>query len=139
VIVTDSLAVDGGSAKVALSSAMALADSGLQVTVFAAAGVASKELMAHENIRIVCTHQGDALASANKLGGALRGLWNRTARKSMADLLSTLEPENTVVHVHGWTKALSSSRLPDRLPLSSSRSEGLYAYADVSSMYTEGL
>jgi glycosyltransferase involved in cell wall biosynthesis len=107
--VTDTLTIDGGSAKVALGSARALADSGLTVTVFAAAGRADADLTSAPNLRIVCTDQGEALADRNKLGGALRGLWNRKARIEMDRLLATLDPERTVVHVHGWTKALSSS------------------------------
>jgi glycosyltransferase involved in cell wall biosynthesis len=109
VIVTDSLSVDGGSAKVALSSALALAESGLQVTVFAAAGQASNELAACRNLRFISTGQGEALASRDRLRGALRGLWNRTASAKMNALLATLDPQRTVVHVHSWTKALSSS------------------------------
>jgi glycosyltransferase involved in cell wall biosynthesis len=109
VIVTDSLSVDGGSAKVALSSALALAESGLQVTVFAAAGQASDELAACHNVRVICTGQGEALASRDRLRGALRGLWNRRAWAKMNALLATLDPQQTVVHVHAWTKALSSS------------------------------
>ena len=108
-VVTDSLTVDGGSAKVALSSAAALAESGLRVTIFAAGGQVSPDLAAHENVRVVSTGQGDALGAPNRLAGALRGLWNRPARAQMTALLATLDPERTVVHVHGWTKALSSS------------------------------
>jgi glycosyltransferase involved in cell wall biosynthesis len=109
VIVTDSLAVDGGSSKVALTSARALAASGVQVTVFAASGEASAELAACPNLRLVTTGQGDALASGNRIAGALRGIWNGAAYARMTALLATLDRSRTVVHVHGWTKALSSS------------------------------
>jgi len=109
VIVTDTLSVDGGSAKVALGSALALAERGLQVTVFAAAGQPSDELAACCNVRVISTGQGESLASRNRLRGALRGLWNRTASVKMNALLATLDPQQTVVHVHSWTKALSSS------------------------------
>jgi glycosyltransferase involved in cell wall biosynthesis len=111
VIVTDSLEVDGGSAKVALGSARALADRGLHVTVFAASGQASAELADCKNVYIVTTDQGEALASPNRIAGALQGLWNRSAAAQMTALLSTLDPERTVVHVHAWTKALTSSVL----------------------------
>jgi glycosyltransferase involved in cell wall biosynthesis len=111
VIVTDSLAIDGGSARVALGSALALAESGLRVTVFAAAGEPSAELAACKNVRIVSTNQGEALASTNLIAGALQGLWNRSASSRMDALLATLDPERTVVHAHGWTKALSASVL----------------------------
>jgi glycosyltransferase involved in cell wall biosynthesis len=60
-------------------------------------------------VSIVSTGQGYAFASPNRLGGALQGLWNRSAAAKMSALLATLDPERTVVHVHGWTKSLSSS------------------------------
>lgn len=109
VIVTDSLSFDGGSASVALRSAMALARSGLRVTIFAAAGEPNAELRACPNLELITTGQGDALAARNKLGGALRGLWNARAYAAMNALLAPLDPARTVVHLHGWTKALSSS------------------------------
>jgi glycosyltransferase involved in cell wall biosynthesis len=112
VVVTDSLSVDGGSAKVALGSARALAAQGLQVTVFAAGGRISEELADTDSVQIVNTNQGEALSQRNRIGGALRGLWNLTAAKRLAALLSTLDRRHTVVHVHGWTKALSSSIFP---------------------------
>ncbi len=108
-IVTDSLAVDGGSSKVALSSAMALAATGLRVTVFAATGAADAELATCPGVTIVTTNQGEVLSSSNRVLGALRGLWNRMAERRLSQLLSTLDPQRTIVHVHGWTKALSSS------------------------------
>jgi len=37
----------------------------------------------------------------------VRGLWNFAAAKALADLLASLPRESTVVHVHGWAKALS--------------------------------
>lgn len=109
VVVTDSLSIDGGSAKVALGSALALARQGLHVTVFAATGDASPELREAANLDIVCTGQGEALKAQNGLLGALQGLWNRRAYERMSDLLATLDRKQTLVHVHGWTKALSSS------------------------------
>lgn len=109
VVVTDGLTVDGGTAKVALDSALALAENGLRVTVFGGYGEPSRELAEHPNVRIVSTGQTHALASRNPLGGSLRLIWNRRAHRQMTDLLATLDPARTVVHVHCWTKALSSS------------------------------
>jgi len=109
VVVTDSLSIDGGSGKVALDSALALAESGKRVTVFAASGRASAELAACANISIVCTEQTYALESSSLLAGAIQGIWNRAAHAKMKRLLATLDPTHTVVHFHGWTKALSSS------------------------------
>jgi glycosyltransferase involved in cell wall biosynthesis len=109
VVVTDSLSIDGGSANVALRAAIAVAQTGIEVTVFAAAGEAWPDLLACKNLRIVCTGQGDTLSAPNRIGGALRGLWNPVAFSTMSALLATLDPATTVVHLHGWTKALSAS------------------------------
>jgi glycosyltransferase involved in cell wall biosynthesis len=109
VVVTDSLTIDGGSANVALRGAMAVAQTGIEVTVFAAAGEAWPELLACKNLRIICTGQGDAFSARNRIGGALRGLWNSVVFSRMSALLATLDPATTVVHLHGWTKALSAS------------------------------
>ncbi len=38
-----------------------------------------------------------------------QGLWNFWAARSMANLLQGLDSRTTVIHVHGWTKALSAS------------------------------
>lgn len=109
VVVADGLVVDGGTAKVALDSALALAERGLRVTVFGAYGEPGRALAEHPNVRIVSTGQTHALASPNPLGGSLRLIWNRRAQREMTALLRTLDPARTVVHVHCWTKALSSS------------------------------
>lgn len=109
VVVADSLNIDGGTTKVALGSAAALAEAGVGVTIFAASGQVTPELAACPNLRIVSTVQPDVIASGNKIAAALRGIWNRRAYAAMTELLATLDPATTVVHVHCWTKALSSS------------------------------
>ena len=37
------------------------------------------------------------------------GVWNKTVEKEFALLLSEFSPEDTVIHIHGWVKALSSA------------------------------
>ena len=106
IIVTDSLAIDGGSGRVALTSARALAERGFATTVFAAAGEADEDA-AH--LTFVSTDQGTILEDSNVFAAALRGLYNLGARKSLSALLAECDPLVTIVHVHGWTKALSAS------------------------------
>jgi glycosyltransferase involved in cell wall biosynthesis len=103
------LSIDGGSSSVALRSAVALAERGMKVTVFAASGEPAPELLGSQNLRIITTAQGDSYSAKNRLAGAWRNLWNVPASRAMSTLLATLDREKTVVHVHGWTKALSSS------------------------------
>ena len=39
----------------------------------------------------------------------INGIYNLKAKKDFKKLLKTLNKENTIIHVHGWTKCLSSS------------------------------
>jgi glycosyltransferase involved in cell wall biosynthesis len=100
--------VNGGAAQVALSSAIALARRGLSVTAFVAVPPVTPDLGA-SGVRVVCTEQHDILSDPDRRRAAVKGIWNRNAARMMGSLLASLPPARTVVHVHGWTKALSSS------------------------------
>jgi glycosyltransferase involved in cell wall biosynthesis len=109
VVVNDSAHIDGGSTQVALTSAIALARSGLRVTVFAAVGPAMPLLLDTPNLRVVLTDQRAIVDDPSRVRAAVQGIWNRPAARMFADTLAGLDPLSTVVHAHGWTKALSSS------------------------------
>ena len=53
--------------------------------------------------------QHDILEDPNRIQAAARGIWNISAAHAIAQLLDTLDPTKTIVHVHSWTKGLSSS------------------------------
>lgn len=111
VIVNDVAHVNGGSSQVALSSAIALANEGHRVTVFAAASPVMPELLTTPNLRIVLTDQQEIAADPSRLRAATQGIWNVRAAKLFAQTLSSMDPARSIVHAHGWTKALSSSVL----------------------------
>lgn len=108
VILNDFAHVQGGGSKVAILSARALAARGRRVLFFAAAGPVDPDLAA-SGARVICLGQPDLLTDPNRLRGAARGLWNPGAAAALAAVLDRLDPARTVVHVHGWMKALSSS------------------------------
>lgn len=108
VIVNDFAHVNGGAALVALTSAEALAQRGHHVTLFTAVKPIMPEL-ADSGVEIVCTGQKDILTDSNRLRAAVQGIWNLTAQKLMHQLLENMNRLNTIIHLHGWTKALSSS------------------------------
>ena len=108
VIVNDFAHVNGGATQVALSSAVELARRGHFVILFCAVGPADP-LLEKMGIHIVCTDQPDLLSNPSHLKAAVQGIWNRTAATEMTVLLSRVDPRNTVIHVHSWTKALSAS------------------------------
>jgi glycosyltransferase involved in cell wall biosynthesis len=114
VLVNDYAHVNGGVGQVALSSARGLAQKGHAVTVLT--GVPPREpSLDHPNLSVVCTEQHDIANDPDRLRAAVQGVWNFRAGRAMRDLLHGLDPANTVVHFHGWTKALSSSVIRESL------------------------
>ena len=106
VVVLDHASVTGGQARVAFDSAIGLKRHGHEPIVFAAAGPVAPELTA-SGIRTVCLGQRDLLGHGSLVAAAVQGMWNAPAAAALGDLLSTLPQDRTVVHVHGWAKALS--------------------------------
>jgi glycosyltransferase involved in cell wall biosynthesis len=109
VIINDNAHVNGGAGQIGLSGGLALAKRGHQVTVFSAVGPVMPELLAEENIKVICTQQYEILRDPNRLRAMIQGIWNFPARQKMEELLNSLDPKHTIIHVHGWSKALSSS------------------------------
>ena len=108
VIAVDHASVTGGQAKVALESALGLKQAGYNPIVFAAAAPVDPRLAA-AGVEVVCLDQADLLGNDSKLAAAVQGTWNFHAAEQMRLLLARLPRENTIVHVHGWAKALSAS------------------------------
>ena len=108
VIVLDHASITGGQAKVAFESARGLKRAGHRPIIFAAAGPVDPGLSS-EGIEVVCLDQPDILNDPSRLNAAVRGLWNFTAADRLNNLLATLPRGASVVHVHGWAKALSAS------------------------------
>ena len=108
VLVLDHASVTGGQARVAFDSAIGLKRRGHDPIVFAASGPVAPELEA-AGIRTICLGQHDLLAHSSVVAAASQGIWNRTAATALEELLATLPRGRTVIHVHGWAKALSPS------------------------------
>lgn len=108
VVVNDFGHVEGGASHVALSSAIGLARGGYRVTLVCAVAPIMSELE-NSNVCVVCTHQCAIARDRNRLRAGLQGIWNAKAARTMGDVLRPLDPGQTIVHLHGWTKSLSSS------------------------------
>ena len=106
VIVLDHANVTGGQAKVAFDSAIGLKKAGHHPIVFAAAGPVDKDLL-EAGVEVVCLGQPDLLGNASKAAAAVQGVWNFAAAAALKTLLARLPRGSSVVHVHGWAKALS--------------------------------
>lgn len=107
VIVYEQAFISGGAAKVAINSAIALKKRGYRVIFFAGLDPISKQLT-ENNIEVICAG-GEHIVNAKSPRTMLRGIWNGIIKKKLESVLSALNPETTVVHIHGWTKSLSAS------------------------------
>lgn len=109
VILNDNGTITGGGGKVALGSARGLARRGHKVTVFTAVGPVAPDLVDVPGLQVVCTDQQEILTDPNRLRAVVQGYWNRTTAARLSALLSGLDPADTIVHLHTWGKALTSS------------------------------
>ena len=120
VLVADHAYINGGQAKVVVESALGLAARGHAVTVFAAVGPADPRL-AEAGVSVVLTDQTDVSRTDSLMRFGVQWLWNAPAAARLRALLAGLDPRESVVHVHGWAKALSPSIGPvlrgSRLPV----------------------
>lgn len=110
IVINDFAYVNGGAASVAIASAKGLARRGHRVMFVSAVGPVDCRLT-EAGIQVVCTRQHEILADPNRLRAAWQGIWNPVAARAVAVFLAEVKPQDTVVHLHGWTKALSTSVL----------------------------
>jgi glycosyltransferase involved in cell wall biosynthesis len=108
VLCLDHAFVSGGQAKVAFDSAIGLKQAGHRPIVFAAAGHVDEALTA-AGVEVVCLGQSDLLGNPSRIAAAVQGTWNRRAAEALGRLLARVRSDRTIVHVHGWAKALSPS------------------------------
>lgn len=106
VVVNDFNYTQGGASKVAIDTARILKEQGINVFFFSAV---EKEEEKIDGITYISTNQNEALKEKNKIKGAINGIYNFKARNEMKKLLKMLDRNSTIIHVHGWTKALSCS------------------------------
>jgi hypothetical protein len=107
-LVLDHAGVTGGAAKVAFDSALGLKQAGHRPIVFAAAGPIDPRL-AEADVEVVSLGQHDILSDPFRLRAATQGLWNFEAALRLRDLIKGLPKSRSIVHLHGWAKALSPS------------------------------
>ena len=107
VIVNDFDYIQGGASKVAIDTAKILHENGYHVIFFS--GTHSIEEFTENGYQNITLNLPECLKDKNKIRGAFRGLYNFKAKKEFKKLLDTLDPKTTIIHIHGWTKTLSSS------------------------------
>lgn len=109
IIINDFAYINGGAGKVALSTALELANYYKVYLLTAVEPIA--DFLKTSSVNVICLGQKDILNDDNRLRAVFQGLWNRKAYKTLVQLLKQLPDHNTVIHYHGWTKSLSPSLL----------------------------
>jgi glycosyltransferase involved in cell wall biosynthesis len=108
VVLNDFCYVQGGASKVAIDEAVALRGAGLDVTFLAAVGTPC-EALCDAGVRVISLGQPELLQVWRHPGAAFRSAWNNAAFAATRSLLARQDASRTVVHLHGYTKALSTS------------------------------
>ncbi len=107
-VLNDFCHVQGGASKVALDEAAALASHGLDVTFLGAVGPVADQL-GDAGVRVICLEQPELADAARAPRVAAQVLWNRLAWRTTRETLARHDPQRTVVHLHGYTKALTTT------------------------------
>ncbi len=105
IIVNDFDYVQGGASKVAIDTARLLKEQ-CNVVFFSAVSTNTEKI---DGVEYISTGQYECLKDPNKLRGLFNGLYNFKSARILKKLLKKYDTKDTIVHVHGWTKALSSS------------------------------
>lgn len=108
-VINDFDYIQGGASKVAIQTANLLKENNPDLTVYFFSGAHDSKSNLREDVINICINQGESLRDKNKLRGAINNLYNFKAKKRLKELLLTLDRDGTIIHVHGWTKCLSSS------------------------------
>ncbi|MBC7799190.1 MAG: glycosyltransferase [Gemmatimonadaceae bacterium] len=128
-VLNDFCHVQGGASKVAIDEAVALAQSGARVIFVGAVGPVCDALAAAP-LETVCLNQPELLSAGKHPMALLQSMWNQPARRRITALLHGLDPARTIVHLHGYTKALSTS------PMLAVRDAGFAAVCTLHDFYT---
>ena len=107
-VLNDYCFINGGASKIAIDEAISMADAGQRVIFLGACGPISAELQASK-VEVHCLNQPELLNVGKNPGVMLQGLWNFRAHAAMKTLLKKLDAASTVIHLHGYTKALTTS------------------------------
>jgi glycosyltransferase involved in cell wall biosynthesis len=102
--------VQGGASRIAIDEAVALAERGVDVTFLGATGPIGPELAA-SRVKTICLGQPELVTVASNQAVAWQGLWNATAARRTREILAGLDQSQTLVHLHAYTKSLTTSPL----------------------------
>ena len=108
ILVNDFAHIQGGADAVAITSAIALAQRGVRVVFFSAVPPIEKKLR-EIGINIICLEKEDILHDRNRVNAIVKGIYDKSVEIRFKALLQQYSNKDTIVHIHTWTKALTSA------------------------------
>lgn len=108
IVVSDFGYVNGGNSKVAIQTALAVKNDGLNVCFFCGAGPTDGKLI-EKSVKVVCLQQQDFYEGDSRIKGFFQGIWNIRAKKKFYYSYKDFDKDKTAVHFHGWSRVLSPS------------------------------
>ncbi|MDE6761092.1 MAG: glycosyltransferase family 4 protein [Lachnospiraceae bacterium] len=109
VIMCDYGYIEGGAAKVAIQTALALKKyTDLNIIFVGGSGEICDELK-RSGVISYSLNEYDLLGNPSRLMAMLKGIWNKSISQKLKGIIKDLNPKETIIHIHTWTKVLSSS------------------------------
>ena len=108
IIVNDSNFISGGEDKVAIQSANMIVNSYNEINVyfFSNNNICNSSL--DKKVISVRNDMKIPLEDSHKIYGAIRGIYNNKNKKFLLKFLRKFNSNDTVIHVHSWTKSITS-------------------------------
>src|SRR5471030_1516440 len=108
IVLNDFCHAQGGASRVAIDEAVALRAKGANVVFLGAVGPVCRELV-DSGVPVVCLDQPELADAMRHPLAVSRPILNQPAYQAMRRLVAPLDRRRTIVHLHGYTKALSLS------------------------------
>lgn len=108
VVIDNNATAAGGTAQVAVASAIELSKQGKRVIFFAGPDGVCPQLR-DSGVEVYTAGTYGINTDPNKLRAAVNGIWNSHNARALKKLLAMLDPESTIVHIHGYIHYLSVS------------------------------
>ena len=111
IVINDCAHVNGGAAQVAISTALGLKEQGIDVFFFAGGSEVDQRLY-DAHIPVHLCHEFDLLSNPSRVQAFCDGIWNFRVAKQLRSYLQDFSSDDTIIHLHSWSKVLSASIFP---------------------------
>jgi len=107
VVINDYVRIHGGSDQVAITGALSTSAMGIQTHYVYVVDEEIPSNLIKSEVTLHCLGGCDSLGDPNRLRSAFFSIWNPIVFFRLLRILGKFSKEETIVHVHGWTKALT--------------------------------